>query len=142
MKMHILFILLAGACCLFSCSSSDVKATAEQEKVYDVIVVGAGGGGLGAAARLALAGKSVLVLEQHDKVGGYMTAFYRDDYRFEVSLHAMDGLDPGGSKDQYIHHGHTRILPSDRGVSPAYPSARGLKPPTLHVFSIQMGWYG
>ncbi len=59
---------------------------------YDVVVVGAGGGGLGAAARLAEAGMKVLVLEQHDKVGGYMTAFERPPYRFEVSLHALDGL--------------------------------------------------
>ena len=64
---------------------------------YDVVVIGAGGGGLAAAARLARAGKKVLVLEQHSKVGGYMTSFQRGDYTFEVSLHAMDGLnDPGG----------------------------------------------
>lgn len=64
---------------------------------YDVVVIGAGGGGLAAAARLARAGKKVLVLEQHSKVGGYMTNFQRGDYTFEVSLHAMDGLDePGG----------------------------------------------
>ena len=60
------------------------------------MIVGAGGGGLSAAARLSQAGKKVIVIEQHDKVGGYMTAFERDDYRFEVSLHAFDGLDPGG----------------------------------------------
>jgi len=63
---------------------------------YDVVVIGAGGGGLSSAARLALGGMKVLVIEQHDKVGGYMTAFERGDYRFEVSLHAMDGLDPHG----------------------------------------------
>jgi len=56
------------------------------------VVVGAGGGGLGAGAKLALSGKKVLVLEQHDKVGGYMTAFERDDYTFEVSLHAVSGF--------------------------------------------------
>lgn len=59
---------------------------------YDVIVIGAGGGGISAAAKLALGGMKVLVIEQHDKVGGYMTAFERGDYRFEVSLHAMDGM--------------------------------------------------
>ncbi len=63
---------------------------------YDAVVIGAGGGGLSAAARMALGGMKVLVIEQHDKVGGYMTAFERDPYRFEVSLHAMDGLDPQG----------------------------------------------
>ncbi len=59
---------------------------------YDVVVIGAGGGGISAAAKLAMGGMKVLVIEQHDKVGGYMTAFERGDYRFEVSLHAMDGM--------------------------------------------------
>jgi all-trans-retinol 13,14-reductase len=61
---------------------------------YDVVVIGAGGGGLAAAAKLAQNGMKVLVLEQHLKVGGYMTNFERGDYTFEVSLHAIDGLDP------------------------------------------------
>lgn len=69
---------------------------AAEGQVYDVVVIGAGGGGLGAAATLAKKGKKVLVLEQHEKVGGYMTSFERYPYTFEVSLHAMDGLDPGG----------------------------------------------
>ena len=63
---------------------------------YDVVVIGAGGGGLAAAARLALGGMKVLLIEQHYKVGGYMTNFYRGDYTFEVSLHAFDGLDDDG----------------------------------------------
>ena len=65
-------------------------------KVYDVIVIGAGGGGLSAGAKLAKNGMKVLVVEKHSKVGGYMTNFQRGDYTFEVSLHAMDGLDQEG----------------------------------------------
>ena len=76
----------------FGCSAEKSTAPAAE---YDVVIVGAGGGGLSAAAQLSLGGKKVLVIEQHDKVGGYMTAFDRDDYRFEVSLHAFDGIDPG-----------------------------------------------
>jgi len=65
-------------------------------KSYDVIVVGAGGGGLSAGAELAKNGMKVLLIEKHSKVGGYMTNFQRGAYTFEVSLHAMDGLDPEG----------------------------------------------
>jgi phytoene dehydrogenase-like protein len=69
--------------------------SASAEKEYDVIVIGAGGGGLSAAAKLALGGMDVLIIEQHYKVGGYMGDFERDDYTFEISLHAMDGFNPG-----------------------------------------------
>ncbi|MBW1894340.1 MAG: NAD(P)/FAD-dependent oxidoreductase, partial [Deltaproteobacteria bacterium] len=37
----------------------------------------------------------VLVLEQHDKVGGCTTNFERGDFTFEASLHAMAGGGPG-----------------------------------------------
>ncbi len=96
------FSFLAGFL-LFACATGNVKETGGQEKLYDVIIVGAGGGGLGAAARLTQAGKSVLVIEQHDRVGGYMTNFRRGEYRFEVSLHAIDGLDPGGLTFNAFH---------------------------------------
>ena len=96
MKKYITWLLLTIAVWPLACAPEAVKTAIDAEKTYDVIVIGAGGGGLGAAARLSLAGKRVLVLEQHHKVGGYMTAFERGDYTFEVSLHAMDGLDPGG----------------------------------------------
>lgn len=82
-----LFLVFAG----YSCSQGPVKAKLSPDG-YDAVVVGAGGGGMAAAAKLALGGLKVLVIEQHDKVGGYMSAFERGGYRFEVSLHAMDGM--------------------------------------------------
>ncbi len=56
---------------------------------YDVIVIGSGLGGLACAAAFARQGFRPLVLEQHDKPGGYATAFARPGgFVFDVSLHS------------------------------------------------------
>ncbi len=57
---------------------------------YDVIVIGAGLGGMTAANALARAGHSVLLLEQHYKLGGLATWFRRPGgHIFDVSLHGF-----------------------------------------------------
>jgi hypothetical protein len=63
-------------------------------EAYDVVIIGAGAGGLGAGTYLSQNGYSVVLIERHHKVGGYMTNFVRGDYRFEVSTHGFDGLSP------------------------------------------------
>lgn len=56
---------------------------------YDVIVIGSGLGGLSCAAAFARQGFRPLVIEQHDKPGGFATAFSRPGgYVFDVSLHS------------------------------------------------------
>jgi all-trans-retinol 13,14-reductase len=56
---------------------------------YDVIVIGSGLGGLSCAAAFARQGFRPLVIEQHDKPGGFATAFARPGgYVFDVSLHS------------------------------------------------------
>ncbi len=70
---------------------------------YDVIVIGAGVGGLAAGALLAKLGRSVLVIERHDRPGGYMHGFSRRGWRFDSGVHAVGGCASSGPA-------HRRIL--------------------------------
>ncbi len=57
---------------------------------YDVVVIGSGLGGLTAANMLARNGYSVLLLEQHYKLGGMATWFKRPGgHIFDISLHGF-----------------------------------------------------
>ena len=57
------------------------------EKVYDVVVIGAGNGGLSAAGTAAKNGLKTLLVEQHNLPGGYASSFRRGRFEFEPSLH-------------------------------------------------------
>ncbi|MBN2274910.1 MAG: NAD(P)/FAD-dependent oxidoreductase [Bacteroidales bacterium] len=70
---------------------------------YDIIIIGAGLGGLTAGAKLAREGKKVLVIEQHDRPGGYATTFDRGDFVLEVGLHEMYGPSPGDMKTKIFN---------------------------------------
>src|SRR6202011_4642652 len=57
---------------------------------YDCIVIGSGLAGLTAANTLARGGRSVLLLEQHYKLGGMATWFKRPGgHIFDISLHGF-----------------------------------------------------
>lgn len=91
-SIFITFLAVCTVLLVCGCASQPQPAI---ETDYDAIIVGAGMGGLSAAAHLALNDLKVLVLEQHDKVGGCATNFERGDYTFDASLHAMAGGGPG-----------------------------------------------
>jgi all-trans-retinol 13,14-reductase len=52
----------------------------------DVVIIGAGISGLMAGALLAKKGKRVLILESNVKIGGYLSAFTRKGYYFDVGM--------------------------------------------------------
>ncbi len=68
-----------------------LKKKDSPQSFYDVIVIGSGLGGMTAANKLALAGRKVLLLESHNKLGGLATWFRRNqgEYIFDISLHGF-----------------------------------------------------
>jgi len=58
---------------------------------YDVIVVGGGLAGMTAANKLGKSGRKVLLLEAHNKLGGFATWFRRagGEHVFDISLHGF-----------------------------------------------------
>lgn len=77
-----------------------------ERKHYDCIVIGAGMSGLAAAIRVAMSGKSVLVLEKHESTGGLNSYFFKNRRYFDVGLHAMTNYVPAGSRG----HPLTKLL--------------------------------
>jgi all-trans-retinol 13,14-reductase len=64
---------------------------------FDAIIIGSGLGGLCCAAAFARQGFKPLVIEQHDKPGGYATSFARPGgFVFDVSLHSTTVGDRNG----------------------------------------------
>ncbi len=59
-----------------------------------MIVVGSGLGGLSCAALLARSGRSVLVVERHDRPGGYAHSFRREGCEFDSAVHLVGGCEP------------------------------------------------
>lgn len=57
---------------------------------WDVVVVGGGMAGLTAAAYSARAGKSVLLIEKNEKVGGLVNSFERDGFVFDGGVRALE----------------------------------------------------
>ena len=69
--------------------------TESERETWDVIVVGSGMGGMSAAAALSRVGKRVLLLEQHQTLGGLTHSFSRDGFTWDVGVHYLSGMAPG-----------------------------------------------
>lgn len=67
------------------------KVRDEITKDYDVIIIGSGLAGMTAANIMGRHGHNVLLLESHNKLGGFATWFYRSDrdHVFDISLHGF-----------------------------------------------------
>jgi len=67
------------------------KVRDEITKNYDVVIVGSGLAGMTAANILGRNGHSVLLLESHNKLGGFATWFFRNErnHVFDISLHGF-----------------------------------------------------
>jgi all-trans-retinol 13,14-reductase len=67
------------------------------ENQFDAVIIGSGLGGLSCATAFARQGFKSLVLEKHDKPGGYATTFQRPGgFVFDVSLHSTDAGERAG----------------------------------------------
>ncbi len=83
--------LLAGASVMaLDWSLFPTSSNAEMgENEFDAVIIGSGLGGLSCAAAFARQGFKPLVLEKHDRPGGYATTFKRPGgFEFDVSLHS------------------------------------------------------
>ncbi|MCK0142817.1 NAD(P)/FAD-dependent oxidoreductase [Aliiroseovarius sp. F20344] len=61
---------------------------------WDAIVIGSGIGGMTAGAALSRVGHKVLLLEQHQTLGGLTHSFSRDGFTWDVGLHYLGGMAP------------------------------------------------
>jgi prolycopene isomerase len=110
---------------------------------YDAIVVGSGLGGLTAAALLARSGLEVLVVERHDRVGGYSHSFRRGRYLFDAGVHMVGGAGPGGLLGGGVIHrvlaavgalGRIEFQPVDPCYAAVYPDLAVRLPGDLEEF--------
>ncbi|MEX2183046.1 MAG: NAD(P)/FAD-dependent oxidoreductase [Chloroflexota bacterium] len=94
---------------------------------YDAIVLGAGHNGLTAAAYLARAGRSVLVLERRDRVGGAVdTVALAPGVHVPAVAHTVGRLRPAIARELDLKaHGLTLIAPDVRAFAPQ-PDGRGI----------------
>ncbi|MBC8208357.1 MAG: NAD(P)/FAD-dependent oxidoreductase [Desulfobulbaceae bacterium] len=63
-----------------------------------LVIIGGGLSGLAAAIRFARFNPNVLILEQHSRIGGLNSYYYRNNRLFETGLHAITNFASPGDK--------------------------------------------
>jgi len=92
--------LTAAPLAAFDWDALPAKADTRHEDGFDAVIIGSGLGGLSCAAAFARKGYRALVIEQHDKPGGYATAFSRPGgFVFDVSLHSTGAGERNGVRN-------------------------------------------
>ncbi len=122
----------------------------EIKSKYDVIVIGSGIGGLTAASLLAKSGKSVLVIEAHDRPGGYAHGFNRKRYHFDSGVHLTSGCGEHGYQGGQVIYKLMNILgiadqiefvPVNPFSQACYPDFKANLPTSIDDFVETLGRY-
>ncbi|TNH06789.1 flavin monoamine oxidase family protein [Testudinibacter sp. TR-2022] len=98
-------------------SSQSEKHHVNKEHTLDTIIIGAGAAGLAAAKRLQQAGRSVLILEARDRIGGRVWSdlqFGDGKAVIELGAELFHGDEHHNSLWQIAHRQHIRTYPITR----------------------------
>lgn len=86
---------------------------------YDALVIGCGMSGLGAAIRLRMYGKKVLLVERHNAPGGLNGFYFKGGRKLDVGLHAMTNFATSGAKGPLLKiFRQLRISPDQFALCP------------------------
>jgi C-3',4' desaturase CrtD len=103
---------------------------------YDVAIVGGGVAGMSTAARLQSAGRSTVVLEQHEQIGGCAGYYRTDGFSFDVGATTLVDFRPGGVGGQLLDE--IGFEPPEIDVQEAYDV--WLPDRTVRLYHDQQRW--